>query len=90
MAVALDDLDATGALALVEEVLLARRAAEVDDLRLAARWADLPPPTRGWARRGGGNSRRAGTGWSRSAGRAPRWSRTCASPSSASHAACTR
>ena len=41
MAVALDDLDATGTLALVEEVLLARRAAEVDDLRLAARWADL-------------------------------------------------
>jgi hypothetical protein len=41
MAVALDDLDATGTLALVEEVLLARRAAEVDDLRLAAHWADL-------------------------------------------------
>src|SRR5687768_18404666 len=41
MAAAVDDLDATGTLALVEEVLLARRAAEVDDLRLAARWADL-------------------------------------------------
>ena len=41
MAVALDELDATGTLALVDEVLLGRRAAEVDDLRLAAHWADL-------------------------------------------------
>src|SRR6187397_2615059 len=41
MAVALDDLDATGTLALVDEVLLGRRAAEVDDLRLGAHWADL-------------------------------------------------
>jgi hypothetical protein len=41
MAAAVDDLDPTGTLALVEEVLLARRAAEVDDLRLALHWADL-------------------------------------------------
>ena len=41
MAVALDELDATGTLALVDEVLHGRRAAEVDDLRLAAHWADL-------------------------------------------------
>lgn len=41
MAVALDELDATGTLARVEEVLLGRRAAEVEDLSLAAHWADL-------------------------------------------------
>jgi hypothetical protein len=41
MAVALDELDATGTLALVEEVLHGRRAAEVEDLSLAAHWADL-------------------------------------------------
>jgi hypothetical protein len=41
MAVALDELDATGTLALVDEVLLGRRAVEVDDLRLAGHWADL-------------------------------------------------
>jgi hypothetical protein len=41
MVVAVDDLNPTGTLALVEEVLLARRAAEVDDLRLALHWADL-------------------------------------------------
>ena len=41
MAGAVDDLDPTGTLAVVEEVLLARRAAEVEDLRLAAHWADL-------------------------------------------------
>src|SRR5215217_3403644 len=41
MAVALDELDATGILALVDEVLHGRRAAEVDDLRLGAHWADL-------------------------------------------------
>lgn len=41
MLLAVDHLNPTGTLALVEEVLLARRAAEVDDLRLALHWADL-------------------------------------------------
>lgn len=41
MAVALEDLDAAGTLAAVESALVARRSAEVRDLELVARWADL-------------------------------------------------
>src|SRR4029450_9417804 len=62
MAVALDELDATGTLALVDEVLLGRRAAEVDDLRLAAHWADLhaADPRPGPKGRGGDRVRELG------------------------------
>lgn len=37
----LDELDATAVLAAAERALLARRAAELDDLQLVAQWADL-------------------------------------------------
>ena len=37
----IDELDATAVLAAAERAVLQRRAAEVDDLRLVARWADL-------------------------------------------------
>ena len=78
MAGAVDDLDPTGTLALSEEVLLARRAAEVEDLRLAAHWADLhaADPLNGpGGRRAFG---REETDWSRWAVRAPRGCRSCA------------
>ncbi|CAI9404263.1 hypothetical protein HIDPHFAB_04144 [Nocardioides sp. T2.26MG-1] len=38
---AIDELDAAGVLAAADDALLRRRAAEVEDLRLIAHWADL-------------------------------------------------
>ena len=65
-----DDLDAKATLAAAEDTLVARRAAEVDDLPLACHWADLHAADLRRSLRvvGPGAGR---TGWSRSAVTAP-------------------
>ncbi|HEY0904538.1 MAG TPA: hypothetical protein VGE14_11670 [Marmoricola sp.] len=51
----IDELDAAGVLAAADDALVRRRAAEVDDLRLIAHWADLHADD---PRRGPGGRRR--------------------------------